>query len=72
MVYNAIQDLWKIASQEFANKSVVDMEDNDWSELIDAINASSKKYKKLRPEETAFYDEITFALMNLVEHEIRN
>ena len=42
LVYNAIQDLWKIASQEFANKSVVDMEDNDWSELIDAINASSK------------------------------
>ena len=36
MVYNAIQDLWKIASREFANKSVVDMEDNDWSELIDA------------------------------------
>ena len=47
------------------------MEDNDWSELIDAINASSKKYKKLRPEETAFYDEITFAFMNLVEHEIK-
>ena len=71
LIYNAIQDLWRIASQEFANKSVVDMEDNDWSELIDAISASSKKYKKLRPEETAFYDEITFAFMNLVEHEIK-
>lgn len=71
LVYNAIQDLWKIASQEFANKSIVDMEDGDWTELISAIDASSKKYHKLRPEESEFYDQLCSAFMDLIEHEIK-
>ncbi len=71
LVYNAFRDLWAIVSQDFANKSIVDMEDNDWAELINAIDTSAKKYRKLRPEETAFYEEITYAFMNLVEREIK-
>ena len=71
LVYNAIQDLWKIASQEFANKSIVDMEDNDWTELISAIDSSAKKYQKLRPEEYEFYEQMCSAFMDLIEHEIK-
>ena len=49
LVYNAIQDLWKISAQGFANKSIVDMEDNDWTELINAIDASAKKIPEASP-----------------------
>ncbi len=71
LVYNALQDIWKIAQQPYACKSIVDMDDDDWSELINAVEASGKKYKKLRPEESAFYSEISFAFLNLIEHEIK-
>ena len=71
LVYNAIQDLQKISAQGFANKSIVDMEDNDWTELINAIDASAKKYQKLRPEEYEFYAQICSAFMDLIEHEIK-
>ncbi len=71
LVYNAIQDLGKIASQEFANKSIVDMDDTDWGEIISAIDASAKKYQKLRPEETEFYEKLCSSFIDLIEHEIK-
>ena len=71
LVYNAMQDLWKIASKDFATKSIVDMTDSDWESLIMAIDDSSKKYKKLRPEEAAFYSTICTAFVDLIERELK-
>ncbi len=71
LVYNALQDLWKIAANDYANKSIVDMEDSDWESLISAIDDSAKKYKKLRPEEEAFYGEVCAAFLSLIEREVK-
>ncbi len=71
LVYNAIQDLWKIAAKDYANKSIADMEDDDWQNLITAIDDSAAKYRKLRPEEEAFYLAISSALVDLIEREVK-
>ncbi len=71
LVYNAINDLWKIAGNDFANKSIVDMTDEDWQELVDHIEDASEKYKNLRPEEEAFFSDICNSFMSLIEREIK-
>ena len=71
LVYNAIQDLLKIASSEPVNKKAEDMTDEDWSYLISAIEASGKKYRKLGSNEESFYSTISMAFLDLVEKECK-
>lgn len=71
LVYNAIQDLWKIANQDFANKSAEDMKEDDWTKLISAVDASGKKYRKLGPNEESFYSTISMAFLDLIEKECK-
>ena len=71
LIYNAIQDIWKIAASESANKKADEMTDEDWSTLISAIDASAKKYSKLGPVEDAFYGKMSMALMDLIEQECK-
>ncbi|MCR4902739.1 MAG: hypothetical protein K6A23_07770 [Butyrivibrio sp.] len=71
LVYNAMQDLWKIANNDFANKSETDMTDEDWQSVIEKIDEVSEKYKKLRPEEEEFFNSICMAFANLIENEMK-
>lgn len=71
LVYNAIQDIWKIASSDSANKKAEAMTDEDWSYLISAIDASGKKYRKLGTNEETFYSTISMAFLDLIEKECK-
>ncbi len=71
LIYNAMQDIWKIANNDFSNKSVTDMTDSDWEKLISAIDQVSKKYHELRPEETAFFGAMCSAFIDLIDHEVK-
>ncbi len=71
LIYNALQDLWDIAKNGYANKSIVDMDYEDWQNLINSIDRASKKYKKLRPEEEAFFTSMCTAFTDLIERELK-
>ncbi|WP_026658634.1 hypothetical protein [Butyrivibrio sp. AC2005] len=71
LVYNAIQDIWKIASSDFANKTGADMTDDDWTKLVTAIDSSRKKYHDVGPVEDAFYGKMSMALLDLIEQECK-
>ncbi len=71
LVYNVVQDIWKIANMEIANKKGEDMTDEDWTNLISAIEKSANKYSRLGPIEEDFYGKVSIAFLDLVEHECK-
>lgn len=71
LVYNVIQDIWRVVNMPIATKSGNDMTDDDWTDLISAIEKSAKKYKKLGPIEEDFYGKVSIAFLDLVEHECK-
>lgn len=69
LVYNVLQDIWKVVQMEEANKPQASMTDDDWHTLIASLTDKSKKYSALSDPEMAFSSEVFMAFMNLIERE---